>query len=155
MNLYQYIGLLLSLTAGILSGIFIAKNCNEELKEGAKYIKILMVTLFYIVVFLTSKKIFNNTILLAIIPTLIIFLIFYLPIKIRNYSILLILGACFSLIIKDPSDYVVILLMFIIFICIGSITYYLERKNLVRSLAFKTLVFVIASAIIFFSYATR
>lgn len=138
----QYTILSLITASGLIFGAIIAKNSKEELSFGAKYIKTLMLTLTYLVLFLTAYALDLSIILIASIPTLMIMVLFYIPKDIRSYFVLGMLGLSYALAVKVQIDYLLLSLIFIALLCEGSMTYFYHNKRLYSSLAIKSVIFL-------------
>lgn len=159
MLIYQELSLSLLVALGLFVGALIAKNAEEELKDGVKYIKILMMLLFYVTLFLTIQLISKNIILIAFIPTLLILAIFYFPKNLisfsKDYIFLVVLSLCFYLASRFNAYYVLFSIIFFNLICIGSLQYFhkyqsKDRKSMYLSFIAKYSMFVILSVLLIF-----
>lgn len=150
MDILAYFSISFIITLGVFVGAYVAKNASEELKVGARFIKTLSLVIAYIIIFLVSNNITGNIFLASFIPTAIIGLLFLVPSKARSYVLLSIVGAAFSYGLKKDLGYTVPSLAFIQMLCVGSMTYYLEKKTLIKSLSFKSLTILAIASLMFF-----
>ncbi|MBR9691031.1 hypothetical protein GOV08_05090, partial [Candidatus Woesearchaeota archaeon] len=80
MNIYQYSGLSIITVIGLFVGWFIAKNTEEELKDGLKYFRILSLAVLFSLILLTLQLFYNLYLSIAISLALIASIL-YLPHK--------------------------------------------------------------------------
>ncbi len=150
MTLIQYFSISVLVAIAIFIGAYVAKNSDEELKVGSKHIRVLTLILAYVILFLTVSKISSNIILSSFIPTIIIALILLVPKNVRSYAMIAIVAAAISFMLKKDVNYVVSSIVFIQMLCIGAMTYYLEKRELLRSLLVKAAILLAILAIAYF-----
>jgi hypothetical protein len=148
MGIYQYTALAFVSASSIAVGAFLASQCEEELKAGSKYIKTLMAVTTYIVMLLVARELTSNILLSSFIPTILIFLTFYISKNFRSYIFLVYLAVCFFAVNNNSFNYIVPSLIFITGLCIGSILYYSERKRIYASLSINTFIFLFTALIL-------
>jgi hypothetical protein len=155
MEFYQEIALSASMGLGLFIGAIIAHNTLDEVKNGVKFIKIFMISLFYISIFLAMLKVYANILLAAFMPTLIILSIHYLPKSVfrfsKDYLFIGVLAITASISLSEGIDYIVYSLIFLTLLCIGTLQYLhkhdaKDKRRMYSSFLIKFLVFAGISA---------
>lgn len=149
MNIYQYSGLSIITVIGLFVGWFIAKNTEEELKDGLKYFRILSLAVLFSLILLTLQLFYNLYLSIAISLALIASIL-YLPHKLKAYTIYGILAIIFSFIMKNSNSYIVPSLIFVHNMSKASAIYYIEKKQAIKKIFLLSILFLILTSIGYF-----
>lgn len=151
MNFLEYLGVSLLCAIGLFVGVYIIKNCDEEIKDGMKYFRITQITVLFLSLAYLIYKTYSNILLVSFIPTIVIAVIFFLiPRKFQSYVYISLLAIAFAFISKIDGDYILFGLIFIFVIINGTIDYTINKKNWVKSSLIKSFLFLIITIGLFF-----
>lgn len=151
MNIFQYSGISLLCAISVFVGVYIIKNCDEEIKDGMKYFRIAQITSLFLSLAYVTYKTYSNILLVSFIPTIIIAIIFFLiPRKIQSYVYIILLGIAFAIISRINGDYILFGLIILFMIVNGTIDYSLNKKNWIKTSLIKSALFLIVTIGLFF-----